>query len=249
MIDYQMITRKYYAEWLDCDASDFDGGVRYVCSSKRDVALYGHSYPMSLSIFDTGSAVVISYSSKFREQINQMQRDCLTYKSFGSRFVEYLNSLFPEEEIERSIKFVFAGQPSHPGEGVVPLSRNDFNSFRDFRLSLGQSEWDGMREYFENISDMRYCIAKIIDEKPVSMTDAPGMAFMPDMAQEIGINTLPGYRRRGYAREVVSACILKILLDSKCPMWSCDADNLASEKLAYSVGFNKFSDEYHIDIR
>lgn len=245
MLDYTTITRQYYAEWLDCDEDDFIGGVRYVCSPKRDVKLSGYSSPYALSIFKTNTAVVISYSSELQEQVSNMKKDLLTVESFNTDIDSYLKDHFPGK-IGGSIKFVFNRQIPHYGENIVPLSRSDFDLFLNFRLSLGQSEWDGMREYFEEINDMGYCIAKMIDGKAVSMTDAPGMPFMGDMVQETGINTLPDYRNKGYAAEVVSAFISNVILDIKCPLWSCDVNNQASEKLAYSVGFKKFCNEYSI---
>ncbi|MFC2014426.1 GNAT family N-acetyltransferase [Chloroflexota bacterium] len=174
-----------------------------------------------------------------------MKRNFLTLEIFNFNLEDYLKDLFSAKTSLR-IRFVFKRQISISTGNVVPLSKDDYHFFLNFRLSLGQREWDGMREYFEANSDMGYFMARMVNGIPVSMTDPPGMPFIPDMVQEIGINTLPDYRNIGYAKEVVSACISKIIADNKCPMWSCDANNHASERLAYSVGFKKLCDEYSI---
>jgi hypothetical protein len=174
-----------------------------------------------------------------------MKRDFLTVESFDFDTYDYLKKVF-ELKIDSSFKFVFERQSSISSGNVDILEKKDFSLFLNFRLALGQREWDGMRKDFEALSDRGYCIARIIDGKAVSMTDPPTMPFMPDIVQEIGISTLPEYRNRGFAKEVVSACISRIISDNKCPLWSCAADNRASEYLAYSVGFKKFCDAYSV---
>ena len=246
MLDYRAITKKYYAEWLDCDERDFLSGVRYVCSPKRDVVQTFYSSAWALCLFKTDTAAIISYSSKIQKQIKQMEMDFSGVKSFDLNLGDYLDKLFGVKT-KRNIKFVFDRQIASSNEDVVSLSKADYDLFLNFRVSLGNNLWDEeTREYFEAISALGYCMARMADGKPVSMTDTPTMPYMSDMVQEVGIDTLPDYRNRGYAKEVVSACISKIISDNKCPQWSCDADNRASERLAYRVGFKRFCDVYSI---
>jgi predicted GNAT family acetyltransferase len=68
------------------------------------------------------------------------------------------------------------------------------------------------------------------------------MPYMEDKVHEIGINTLPEYRGKGYAKAATFACIKACIEKGKCPIWSCGINNVASEKLAYSVGFRKLAD-------
>jgi len=238
---YETITRKYYAELLDCDEQDLVRGIRYVRSPKRDIQLHGYSSTYTLCLCKTDAAVVISYSPKVQKQIEQMKTDFSMMGSFDSNLNDYLNKLFPAK-VEHNIKFVFERQTAFSNENVISLSKDDYPVFLKFRLSLGSNVWDSMRAYFEKICESGYCLARMVDGVPVSVTDAPSMPFMQDEAQEIGVNTLPYYRRRGYAEEVVSACISRIISEHKCPLWSCNADNHASERLAYSLGFKKFCD-------
>ena len=76
----------------------------------------------------------------------------------------------------------------------------------------------------------------------VSCTDAPDMPYMEDKVQEIGINTLPQSRRKGYAADACKLCAEMIIQSGKCPIWSCDAGNTASTFLASKIGFDKLAD-------
>ena len=65
---------------------------------------------------------------------------------------------------------------------------------------------------------------------------------MADVVVEPGINTLPGYRRRGYAQTVVGALLKQVLGDGKVPLWSCSASNVGSQRLAESLGYAQLAD-------
>lgn len=42
--------------------------------------------------------------------------------------------------------------------------------------------------------------------------------------------------------------VISIIESGKCPLWSCNINNISSEKLAYSVGFRKLADVLTISI-
>jgi predicted GNAT family acetyltransferase len=58
---------------------------------------------------------------------------------------------------------------------------------------------------------------------------------------EIGVNTQPGYRRRGWGRSVVSAMANYLLENGRTPLYVVAQNNEASIQLAESVGFNDSS--------
>jgi hypothetical protein len=241
--DYQAITRKYYAAWAGGTDQDFNGGVRYICSPERDVRQSGFSRPFPLYICKTDRAVIVSHSPSLQKQVDRMKEICVSAQDFDPFPLERLETLFAGP-IQRQVCFVLNRPVSITGKDIVTLSKSDYRLFLDFTLARGVSEWEGMREYFEKISAAGYCIAKMAGGKVVSLSDTPDMPYLADQVQEVGINTLPGYRRRGYAREVTSACVLKILADGKCPQWTANISNFASHKLAFSLGFKYFGDLY-----
>jgi hypothetical protein len=241
--EYQTITRKYYAAWLGSTDQDFNGGVRYICSPERDKRQAGFPCPFPLYICKTDRAVIVSYSQSLHKQVERMKELFAAVQDFDPFPLERLEILFAGR-IQRQVCFVLNRPVAIPGTYLVTLSKNDYRLFRDFTMARGASEWEGMREYFEKIAAAGYCIAKMVNGKAVSVSDAPYMPYMADAVQQVGINTLPEYRRRGYAREVASACVSKILAGGKCPQWTGDIFNFASHKLAFSLGFKYFGDIY-----
>ncbi|MDR0403307.1 MAG: GNAT family N-acetyltransferase, partial [Treponema sp.] len=107
--------------------------------------------------------------------------------------------------------------------------------------------WVG--EYFFELAKKKYCHGVIIDDMLVSATDAPDMPFMSGRVQEIGINTLEEYRRKGYAKTACVSVIKELLSKNICPLWSAGTGNIASDRLAYSIGFGKYADALAISKR
>lgn len=60
--------------------------------------------------------------------------------------------------------------------------------------------------------------------------------------QEIGINTLPEYRKNGFAAAACQKCLREILCHGKVPQWSSAMGNQVSRKLAEKVGFVEFGE-------
>lgn len=70
---------------------------------------------------------------------------------------------------------------------------------------------------------------------------APGALAFAAMTSgddvEIGIETLPAFRRRGLARVACAAMIEDLLATGRTPVWSCREDNVGSERLAATLGY------------
>ncbi len=60
--------------------------------------------------------------------------------------------------------------------------------------------------------------------------------------REISIETVKGYRRKGYARACAIALIHDCVSKGLIPYWECEAANTASALLAESLGFEKLFD-------
>lgn len=121
------------------------------------------------------------------------------------------------------------------------LTSDDLSHFCSFNGKSCITE-DWFREYFADMVAQRLCWGYFLDGQLVSCSDAPGMPHLADRVQEIGINTLPAHRGRGYAADVCIAAAREIISQSKCPIWSANIDNLASQKLAERVGFIPFAE-------
>ncbi|MGI6336402.1 MAG: GNAT family N-acetyltransferase [Eubacteriales bacterium] len=144
-----------------------------------------------------------------------------------------------------TVKYVYRGtdEPSVPHEGLRTLTEEDFSAYRDFWRAChpgGQDGW--LREYFDEMTAVGTCVGVYADGILASCTDTPGMPYMADKVQEIGVKTRPEYRRRGYAALACIRCAANILARGRCPQWSTDAGNHASRKLAACVGFEELAD-------
>jgi len=104
------------------------------------------------------------------------------------------------------------------------------------------SQVDWLREYFDAMVANGYCVGADLDGRLVSCTDGPGIPYLADRLQEIGVNTVSSYRRNGYAALVCSKAAENIMNVGKYPIWRYRADNVASGKLAQKVGFRKIAD-------
>ena len=65
-------------------------------------------------------------------------------------------------------------------------------------------------------------------------------------AHEAGVDTLVGYRRRGYATSVVTAWALAVRALNCLPLYSTSWDNVASQGVAQRLGLVQYGVDYHV---
>src|SRR5699024_8173735 len=105
---------------------------------------------------------------------------------------------------KHAIKFVYSAMPVFTTKAKV-LKPEDYYHYLNFYKANnpdnGESNCDWLKEYFhENVRNGYFC-AIFCDNKIVSCTDSPGMPYMTNKVQEIGVNTLLQYRGKGYAKD------------------------------------------------
>ena len=248
-MNYFDATKQYYAEWTDTGPSVFEEqGVITVCSPKRDVRQAGYSRPFHLFCVVTGNTTIISYSKRLEDSIERISGAFRQHTEL-LQLMEALNSILPTN-IGHSLKFSYNAFPQNLDiSQAVQLTRNDFRHYQlFFEAQHSGFSTEGLKEYFESVVDHHYAYGVFQDRKLVSATDAPDIPYMSDLIVEPGINTLQGYRRRGYGRIAAGAMVDYLLKNGKVPIWSCRASNQASSRLAESIGYVRFADILSLSI-
>ncbi|NLG52299.1 MAG: GNAT family N-acetyltransferase [Chloroflexi bacterium] len=77
----------------------------------------------------------------------------------------------------------------------------------------------------------------VAESQVVSVAYAHRTNLMEEQVADLGVETAPGYRRRGYAQTAVSAVVTEIARNGGVAYYSCSPDNHASAATARSVGF------------
>ena len=92
--------------------------------------------------------------------------------------------------------------------------------------------WDSKEEFLQKGAG--FCVTH--GDRPVAW------AFSASVGGEeidIGVETLPDYRRLGLAAKAAKAMIAYCLGENKRPVWACSSENEGSRRLAEKVGFVK----------
>lgn len=94
-----------------------------------------------------------------------------------------------------------------------------------------------------DLLELGHLVCAVLEESNivcVAYTNIPPSASLV----EVGVETAPSYRRRGYAKDCVSALIGELAKNDIKPIYYTSASNSASIKLAKSIGFTTEAVEY-----
>lgn len=248
---YEDATTEYYAQWVDTEPFLLQSpGLHFILSTKRDVMQQGYPTAYQLYCIVTKTSVLVSYSDRLEESVPKLagvldeRLDTATVKAA-------LEQIFCDHDIGHGLKFCFSSVPEELDTShAVQLRCHDFREFRRFFLTQHgpAAAGDGLREYFESLSDRHYSYGVFDDGHLVSATDAPAVPYMSDVIVEIGANTLQPYRGRGYAKICVGAMLRYLVQQGRVPIWSTGEANKASIHLAQTVGFSPFADVFMISL-
>jgi hypothetical protein len=241
------ITYEYYSHWTGVKITPQKRGVFLNYDPERDIAPKGYSRSMDVYAFVNDNLAVVSYGSRAKTKIEK-----IAGKIEENKNIDSLRLLLKETfltEVSKNIKYIYKNRAESPMPAVT-LNAGHYDLFLEFfkENNPNNKDYSWVKEYFLEMASKKYCHGIIVDNKLVSATDAPQMPYMRESVQEIGINTLQEYRGKGYARGACISLIDELLSRDICPLWSTGEPNTASNRLAGSVGFEKFANVLTINI-
>ena len=147
---------------------------------------------------------------------------------------QFKNILQSHAPIER----IWVGPAYRFPEQIAPPT----NVVRLSRASAGLLKGD-FTEMVSELNSSQPYLAAIEDSQAVSICRSVRSS---SRAHEAGIDTLGGYRRRGYATSVVAAWALAVRALNCIPLYSTSWDNVASQRVAQRLDLVQYGVDYHV---
>lgn len=243
-MNYLIDTQKYYANWLSVNPDLLNqDGIFCSYSPERDCIQEGYSKPFDLYGYFSQHTAIISCGRKLEKEIDWIQESF----QISNDLIEFKKAV--EEKLgtylHHDYKYYFSELPSGIDTAKAKqLTEENFPDYLDFfKSQYPESKAETwLASYFKEIASKGYVFGLYIDEKLVSASDSPSMPYMKEQAVEIGINTLPEHRNKGYAKTVLGAMLKFLSSNQKVPIISCASSNTASQKLIQTLGNIKLAD-------
>ena len=248
MIDCLQCTKQYYADWLDADADAMDRkGIVLIETNKRKICPRG--YPRNLELFSvaTSEGLFVSFSPDLGNKVHV--RDGFNAITAVEAGIAILKEIFKEKLCQHKT-YYFTELPDNIDTAeVVCLKKDDYPAYLSFFIKQNpDASPEGWLEgYFTKLADNRRCYGIFRDRALVCATGAPDVPFMDGVITELGVDTLAGFRGKGYAQAVCAEYIKNALSRNEAPIWTCWHNNIASSLLAERLGYQWFSDLYTVE--
>lgn len=247
---FEETTLEYYGKWLGADAFALYGeGFSMIPLKQREAALPGYPSAMSVYALKRQNRLAVSYAPHLNSAMCYV-RDAVGGSADIPRFEAAL-SRYVQGQRRRGWKFIYAPGDSHLAEDTSAarlLTADDFPAYRAFHWTLRPGGDDWLWDYYKAFTAKGFCHGVFVENKLVAAVDAPDMPFMADAVAELGVNTVPAHRNRGYAKAACIATARAMANRGLTPMWSCAQGNEASFRLALSVGFRPLAEYLTISV-
>lgn len=233
----ESITKDYYSRFCCINLKKLKSGIHFICSSERDESLKGFGCKYTIYVFANDDFCVVSYSPKHKDFIEQLQ-------GYGKdEIILAVNRRFG---LKKTKLMMFEKETVTCYGNARILKAEDYHLYEAyFRTASPEADPDGwLYEYFIEKTDKEYFVGYLLNNKLLSVCDAPDMPYMEDIIQHTGISTLKEEQRKGYAKCTAALATHHLIEKGVCPQWECDAENIASVELAKSIGYKEYGEAY-----
>jgi len=238
--EIDMITNEFYSCFCELDLSKAKNGVSFVCSDSRNDEVRGFGCKYSIYILVKEDVCVVSYAPQYADFFKNLQ---------DSSAVDILTAVDTSFKIKKMQLMKFKQECVQDFGNAKVLKKSDYPLYEEFfRLASPTADPTGwLQEYFEEKVEKEYFTGYFVNDKLVSVCDAPDMPYMEDIIQHTGIVTLKNERRKGYAKLTAALAAHHLIENRICPQWECHVENTASIALAESIGYEKYGIAYILE--
>ncbi|MGQ9455779.1 MAG: GNAT family N-acetyltransferase [Armatimonadota bacterium] len=221
------ILDRYYASQLGCTPEQLDSGEVIIVPNENTAAIrFAKGSSLLLYAMSKGRGAIITVRPEIAEELLKCIRDAQPGQTLTD---ELCNSIENCLRPKLGTHYWFRGYRLY----CEPKSFKDcsFGEVRD----ISDEDETGRRMHDTWRGPV---FGQIVEGKPVTWC---AVKVLSDIVWDISIETLPGYRRQGYAKSTVSAAV-KYCFSCGCLVgWGCNRDNIASLKTALAVGFKHYA--------
>ncbi|MBE7002941.1 MAG: GNAT family N-acetyltransferase [Ruminococcaceae bacterium] len=236
----QQITKEYYSHFCGTDFTRCGPGIHFVCMPARDEVLKGFGCKYTVYVLAKNEITIVSYAPKHRDWIEK-------YK--GLPVDEIMAALKCRRDIKTMQLFAFEEEKVRQFGDAKILTPSDYPLydvfFRESNPEADPAGW--LHEYFTEKAEKGLLAGYYKEGRLVSVCDAPDMPYMEGKIQHTGIMTLKTERGKGYAKCAAALATHHLIENGICPQWECDFDNVASTRLAQSIGYVSMGQAYILE--
>lgn len=248
-MDYLFHTIKYYEEWIGqkgvLTESDSHGktDILFMECEQCNVAQEGYSDVFDIYMLNMDNILTISYGNKAKSLINRI-KSSISLETNVTDIIAIIETIYKTKGSD-TIKYSYSPKQYIESEASL-LGENNYDKYVKFfrKMNPKCTEYDWVKDYFMESIEQNSLYGIIKKHKMVCCVDNPPVPFCKSSIAEIGVNTLPNHRGKGYAFNVCNAMINDIVAKGMCPIWSTTVSNIASQKLATKLGFVKLANVY-----
>ncbi len=233
------ITNQYYSNFCGLNILEAEPGIHFVCATERDLKLKGFGCKYTLFVLVKEDLCIVSYSPKHKEFIGTLKEDNLS---------QIIAAVTLKYKMKKLQLMIFSEELVLQYGSAKILHAADYPLYEAFfRATNPRANHDWLYEYFIEKSAKEYFAGYILNDRLVSLSDAPDMPYMAEEIQHTGTKTLKEARRKGYAKSTAALATHHLIENGVCPQWECQADNTASIKLAQSIGYKVYGLAYILE--